>query len=82
MRLIFIQPAVGRKGGGAVYPKTWIMEPLWAATIAALLPKDCERLLMDELPSLLRTWWRLPIFLLRCMVRFRRPAACSFLLLI
>ena len=48
MRLIFIQPAVGRKGGGAVYPKTWIMEPLWAATIAALLPKDCERLLMDD----------------------------------
>ena len=48
MRLIFVQPAVGRKGGGAVYPKTWIMEPLWAATIAALLPKDCERLLMDD----------------------------------
>ena len=48
MRLIFVQPAVGRKTGGAVYPKTWIMEPLWVATIAALLPKDCERTLMDD----------------------------------
>ncbi len=48
MRLIFVQPAVGRKTDGSAYPKTWIMEPLWAATVAALLPKDCERTLMDD----------------------------------
>ena len=48
MRLIFVQPAVGRKSGGGEYPKTWIMEPLWVATIAALLPRECERVLMDD----------------------------------
>lgn len=48
MRVIFVQPAVGRKPGKSVYPQTWIMEPLWAATTAALLPKDCARQLMDD----------------------------------
>ena len=48
MKVIFVQAAVGCKPGAQTYPKTWIMEPLWAATIAALLPKDCERQLMDD----------------------------------
>lgn len=48
MKIVFVQPAVGHKPGRATYPQTWIMEPLWAATIAALLPRDCERLLMDD----------------------------------
>ena len=52
MRMIFVQPAVGRKSGGETYPKTWIMEPLWVATIAALLPRDCERVLMDVMYDL------------------------------
>lgn len=48
MKVLFIQPAVGHKPGRATYPQTWIMEPLWAATIAALLPRDCERELVDD----------------------------------
>ena len=37
MKVLFVQPAVGHKRGRVTYPQTWIMEPLWAATIAALL---------------------------------------------
>lgn len=48
MKVVFVQPAVGHKPGRATYPQTWIMEPLWAATVAALLPPDCERALMDD----------------------------------
>lgn len=48
VKVLFVQPAVGHKPGRATYPQTWIMEPLWAATIAALLPRDCERMLMDD----------------------------------
>ena len=48
MKVLFVQPAVGHKRGRVTYPQTWIMEPLWAATIAALLPRDCERALMDD----------------------------------
>ena len=48
MRILFIQPAVGHKGGGAVYPKTWIMEPLALAVLSALTPRRIERFFMDD----------------------------------
>ena len=48
MRIAFIQPAVGHKGGGAVYPKTWIMEPLALAVLSALTPRRVERVFMDD----------------------------------
>jgi radical SAM superfamily enzyme YgiQ (UPF0313 family) len=46
--ILFIQPAVGHKGGGAVYPKTWIMEPLSLAVLSALTPRDIARSFMDD----------------------------------
>jgi len=48
MNLVFVQPCVGRKSDGSAYPQGWVMEPLWAATISALLPEDCQRTLMDD----------------------------------
>ena len=48
MTILFIQPAVGHKGGNAVYPKTWIMEPLALAVLSALTPKGIDRLFMDD----------------------------------
>ncbi len=48
MRIAFIQPAVGHKGGGAVYPKTWTMEPLALAVLSALTPRRVERIFMDD----------------------------------
>ena len=48
MRIAFIQPAVGHKGGGAVYPKTWTMEPLALAVLSALTPRRVERVFMDD----------------------------------
>ncbi|MBQ9430002.1 MAG: B12-binding domain-containing radical SAM protein [Kiritimatiellae bacterium] len=48
MTILFIQPAVGHKVGGATYPKTWIMEPLALAVLSALTPKGIERLFMDD----------------------------------
>ena len=48
MRILFIQPAVGHKGGGAVYPKTWTMEPLALAVLSALTPSRIERRFMDD----------------------------------
>lgn len=48
MRILFIQPAVGHKGPGATYPKTWIMEPLALAVLSALTPRRIERIFMDD----------------------------------
>ena len=48
MKILFIQPAVGHKGGGATYPKTWIMEPLALAVLSALTPRRIERMFMDD----------------------------------
>ena len=48
MKILFIQPAVGHKGGGAEYPKTWIMEPLALAVLSALTPRRIERMFMDD----------------------------------
>ena len=48
MKILFIQPAVGHKGDGAEYPKTWIMEPLALAVLSALTPPRIERMFMDD----------------------------------
>ena len=48
MTILFVQPAVGHKGGGTTYPKTWIMEPLSLAVMSALTPKGIDRLFMDD----------------------------------
>ena len=47
MRVTFIQPKVGVKSGEA-YPETWKMEPLWAAALSALTPRDIERDFLDD----------------------------------
>ena len=47
MRVTFIQPKVGAKPGQP-YPKTWKMEPLWAAALSAVTPKHINRDLLDD----------------------------------
>lgn len=47
MRLTIIHPCIGRKPGQK-YIRTWQMEPLPAATIAGLTPKDVEIRFYDD----------------------------------
>jgi len=47
MRVTFIQPRIGAKSG-APYPQGWRMEPLWAATLAALTPPQVDRDFLDD----------------------------------
>ena len=47
MRVTFIQPRIGAKPGER-YPQGWRMEPLWAATLAALTPASVERDFFDD----------------------------------
>ncbi len=47
MRVTFIQPRIGAKPGEP-YPRTWRMEPLWAAVLAALTPASVERRFFDD----------------------------------
>ena len=47
MRVTFIQPRIGAKPG-ARYPQGWRMEPLWAATLAALTPAPVEHDFFDD----------------------------------
>ncbi len=47
-RLTIIHPCVGRRVGQRGYIRTWKMEPLPAATIAALTPPDVERRFYDD----------------------------------
>jgi radical SAM superfamily enzyme YgiQ (UPF0313 family) len=47
MKLLFIQPAIGRKDGEE-YIGTWKMEPLTIATLKALTPPDVETLFFDD----------------------------------
>lgn len=47
MNVLFITPQVGRKSNGA-YVRTWQMEPLPIATLAALTPDDVDILYVDE----------------------------------
>ena len=47
-RVTIVHPCVGRHVGMKKYIRTWKMEPLSAATIAALLPEDIERSFYDD----------------------------------
>lgn len=46
-RITLVHPCVGRKPGQK-YIRTWQMEPLPAATIAGLTPKDCDVRFYDD----------------------------------
>ena len=48
MRVVFIQPSVGRKADGTPYPAAWRMEPLGIARLAALTPPDVVRTFFDD----------------------------------
>ncbi|MCB1035332.1 MAG: B12-binding domain-containing radical SAM protein [Acidobacteria bacterium] len=43
-----VHPCVGRRAGSRSYMNTWKMEPLPAALVSALLPKDVERTFFDD----------------------------------
>ena len=47
MRLTLVYPAVGRRAG-VEYMRTWQMEPLPIAALAALTPKDVEIAFYDD----------------------------------
>ena len=47
-RLTIIQPGVGRRAGMKRYIRTWKMEPIPAAMVAALAPQDIERRFYDD----------------------------------
>ncbi len=48
MRMTIIHPCIGRRAGDRTYIRTWQMEPLPAATIAGLTPKDVEVRFYDD----------------------------------
>jgi radical SAM superfamily enzyme YgiQ (UPF0313 family) len=48
MRLTIIHPCVGRRAGDRSYVRTWQMEPLPAATLAGLTPKDVSIRFYDD----------------------------------
>jgi radical SAM superfamily enzyme YgiQ (UPF0313 family) len=48
MRVVFIQPSVGRKADGTPYPAAWRMEPLGIARLSALTPPDVARRFFDD----------------------------------
>lgn len=48
MHITFIQPSIGRKRDGSPYPKTWCMEPLFAATLSSLTPPTWQRVFFDD----------------------------------
>lgn len=47
-RLTIVHPCVGRRRGMKRYIRTWKMEPLPAATIAALAPPDVQKRFYDD----------------------------------
>ena len=47
-RVTIIHPCVGRHPEMKGYIRTWQMEPISAATVAALLPEDVERRFYDD----------------------------------
>ena len=47
-RVTIVHPCVGRHVGMKRYIRTWRMEPIPAAMIAALLPPDVERRFYDD----------------------------------
>ena len=48
MRILFVQPSVGRKPDGTPYPAAWRMEPLGIARLSALTPPEIERKFFDD----------------------------------
>ena len=48
MRLTIIHPCIGRRRGERGYVRTWQMEPLPAATVAGLTPRDVEIRFYDD----------------------------------
>lgn len=48
MRLTIVHPCVGRRAGDRGYIRTWQMEPLPAAVIAGLTPRDVEIRFYDD----------------------------------
>lgn len=48
MKLTIIHPCIGRRRGERDYVRTWQMEPLPAATLAGLTPKDVETRFYDD----------------------------------
>ena len=48
MRITLIHPCIGRHAGDRSYIRTWQMEPLPAATLAGLTPKDVEVRFYDD----------------------------------
>lgn len=48
MRLTIVHPCIGRRAGDRGYVRTWQMEPLSAATLAGLTPRDVEMRFYDD----------------------------------
>src|SRR5512143_3747156 len=48
MKVTIIHPCIGRHAGDRSYIRTWQMEPLPAATLAGLTPKDVEVKFYDD----------------------------------
>ena len=48
MRLTLIHPCIGRRAGDRRYIRTWQMEPLPAATLAGLTPRDVDVRFHDD----------------------------------
>ncbi|MCU0751496.1 MAG: B12-binding domain-containing radical SAM protein [Akkermansiaceae bacterium] len=48
MRLTIIHPCIGRREGDRSYVRTWQMEPLPAATLAGLTPRDIDIRFYDD----------------------------------
>ena len=48
MRMTIVHPCIGRRAGDRSYVRTWQMEPLPAATLAGLTPKDVEIRFHDD----------------------------------
>ncbi|MCC5850092.1 MAG: B12-binding domain-containing radical SAM protein [Verrucomicrobia bacterium] len=48
MHVTLIHPRVGRRAGQKGYVRTWKMEPMPPATLAALIPSEVERCFFDD----------------------------------
>lgn len=48
MKLTIIHPCIGRRSGDRGYVRTWQMEPLPAATLAGLTPRDVDMKFYDD----------------------------------
>src|SRR5512141_2058286 len=48
MRVTFLHPCIGRRAGDRGYIRSWQMEPLAPAVLAALTPRDVEVRFHDD----------------------------------